>query len=191
MSDLVLKTNRRSRIHPQKFALWTAMASILMMFASLTSAYIVRKGAGNWLEYEIPSIFFYSTGIILLSSFTFHLSYLSYKKGSAQFYRIWLLITFMLGIGFVLMQYMGWNDLYAIGVEINGNPSGSFFYLISGLHAAHVLGGIAILFVALVHAIGLKYKISSKRIHRFELSMQYWHFVDFLWVYLLIFLLIQ
>ena len=191
MRDLALQTNRRSRIHPQKFALWSSMASILMMFAALTSAYIVRKGAGNWLEYQLPNIFFYSTAVILLSSATLHGSYLNYKKGKEVLYKILLLVSFLLGIGFVVMQYMGWNDLYNIGIELNGNPSGSFFYLISGLHAAHVLGGIAILFVALVHAFGLKFKISAKRKHRFELSMQYWHFVDFLWVYLLIFLLIQ
>ena len=83
------------------------------------------------------------------------------------------------------------TELYDVGVELNGNPSGSFFYLISGLHAAHVLGGIAILFVALSHAIGLNFKVTPKRLLRFELSLQYWHFVDFLWIYLLIFLLIQ
>ena len=192
MEVLTIKNKRRTRkIHPQKFALWSAMASIIMMFAALTSAYIVRKAAGNWLEYQLPTIFYYSTVVILLSSVALHSSYLAYKKGNAVWYRLGLVIAFVLGVTFVVMQYLGWTSLYDIGVELNGNPSGSFFYLISGLHAAHVLGGIAILFVAMAHAFGLKFKVTNKRLIRFELSWQYWHFVDFLWIYLLIFLVIQ
>ena len=192
MEVLTIKNKRGTRkIYPQKFALWSAMASIIMMFAALTSAYIVRKAAGNWLEYQLPTIFYYSTVVILLSSVALHSSYLAYKKGNAVWYRLGLVIAFVLGVTFVVMQYLGWTSLYDIGVELNGNPSGSFFYLISGLHAAHVLGGIAILFVAMAHAFGLKFKVTNKRLIRFELSWQYWHFVDFLWIYLLIFLVIQ
>ena len=191
MNSAAIKSNRRYRIHPQKFALWSAMASIIMMFAALTSAFIVRKAAGNWLEFEIPAIFYLSTFVILLSSITLHTSYLSFKKGRALVYRWGLVITFLLGITFVVLQYMGWTQLYEIGVELNGNPSGSFFYLISGLHAAHILGGIAVLFVAISHAFGLSFKVTEARLLRFELSLQYWHFVDLLWLYLLIFLLIQ
>ncbi len=191
MSTVTIKPRNRYKIHPQKFALWSAMASIIMMFAALTSAFIVRKAAGNWLEFELPSIFYVSTFVILLSSIIMHGSYLAYKRGKAAIYRWGLVLTFLLGITFVVMQYSGWTSLYEIGVELNGNPSGSFFYIISGLHAAHVLGGIAVLFVAISHAFGLSFKISDKRLLRFELSLHYWHFVDFLWIYLLIFLLIQ
>ena len=111
MSTLTIKPKKRFRIHPQKFALWSAMASIIMMFAALTSAYIVRKAAGNWLEYALPTIFYYSTLIILLSSITLHGSYLSFKKGNALLYRLGLFVTLLLGVAFVIMQYVGWDRI--------------------------------------------------------------------------------
>ena len=190
MADIILKRSFvRSRIHPHKFALWVSMASIVMMFGALTSAYLVRMAQGNWLEYSVPGIFFWSTGILLLSSGTLHISYRSFTKGKAQLYRLLLVTTFLLGLTFVIMQYFGWQALYANGVPLDGNPAGSFFYVISGLHAAHVLGGIAAITVALLHAIGLKFRVTEKRKNRFELVLHYWHFVDLLWVYLLFFIL--
>ena len=167
------------------------MASIIMMFGSLTSAYIVRQAAGNWLEFKIPDVFFLSTIVILLSSFTLHLSYWAFKNNREQLYKIGLPISLILGIIFIIMQYKGWIELYGIGVLLDGNPSGSFFYLISGLHAAHVIGGIFAIAVATMHAYSLVFRPSEKRRRRFQIVLHYWHFVDFLWVYLFIFLLIQ
>lgn len=89
------------------------------------------------------------------------------------------------------MQYMGWTELFKIGVDLKGNVSGSFFYLLSGIHALHVLGGIAAMTVAVIHAWSLKFNVTQKRINRFDLVVNYWHFVDFLWIYLFIFLLIK
>ena len=180
----------RNRIHPHQFALYTAMASILMMFAALTSAYIVRQAVGNWHEYTLPDIFYGSTLTLLLSSAALHAAYSSYKKGNALLYRGLLILTLMLGLVFVVMQYFGWQQLYGIGVPLDGNPSGSFFYVISGVHAAHVLGGIAALCVALIHAVTLKFEITESRRRRFNLVVQYWHFVDILWVYLFVFILL-
>jgi cytochrome c oxidase subunit 3 len=167
------------------------MASIVMMFGSLTRAYIVRQAAGNWLEFSIPEIFFSSTIVILLSSVSLHLSYWGFKTNRLSLYRIGLPVTLVLGLVFIVLQYQGWMDLYSYGVALDGNPSGSFFYLISGLHAAHVLGGIFALTVACLHAFALKYRPSEKRRRRFQIVLHYWHFVDFLWVYLFIFLMIQ
>jgi cytochrome c oxidase subunit 3 len=180
----------RNRIHPHQFALYAAMASILMMFAALTSAYIVRQAVGNWHEYTLPDIFYGSTMVLLLSSLTLHTSYVSYKKGQTVLYRGLLVLTVVLGLVFVVMQYFGWQQLYGIGVPLDGNPSGSFFYVISGVHAAHVLGGVAALFVALAHALTLKFEVSEQRRRRFNLVVQYWHFVDILWVYLFVFILL-
>lgn len=181
----------RFGIHPQKFALWAAMGSIAMMFASLTSAYVVRRGAGNWLEYKLPSLFFISTLVLLISSLTLHWSYTSYKKGLELKYKGFLVVTLILGLAFAVLQYQGWLILYSYGIELKGNPSGSFFYAISGIHLAHILGGISALMVAGIHAFGLTFAVTEKRRHRFELVCHYWHFVDLLWVYLLSFMIIQ
>ena len=183
--------NKRNRIHPHKFALWAAMASITMMFAALTSAYIVKQAAGNWLEFSMPSEFYISTVLILFSSLTLHLSFVGYKSGSESKYKNFLVVTLLLGMSFIVLQYFGWTQLYKIGVDLKGNVSGSFFYLLSGVHALHVLGGIAALIVAMLHAFTLKYKITDNRINRFDLVVNYWHFVGFLWLYLFVFLLIS
>lgn len=182
---------RRNKIHPKKFALIVACGSLMMMFAAFTSAYIVRQAAGNWLEFRLPNVFFVSTIILLTSSLALHGSYLSFKKGNAQAYRWLMVLSFVLGMGFVVSQYMGWQALVEIGVELTTNPSGSFVYVISGVHVAHVLGGIAALLVALLHAFTLPYKVTPKRKLRFEMTLIYWHFVDLLWVYLLLFFVMQ
>jgi len=190
MEAVTLRQNYSSRIHPQKFALWTAMASIMMMFGAFTSAYIVRQAAGNWLEFPLPNIFYLSTAIILISSITLHLSYRGFKAGKEKQYKVLLVLTFLLGISFIVSQYIGWQTLFASGIDMKGNPAGSFLYVITGVHALHILGGIGALIVALIHAFSLKYKVTDKRKIRFELVVHYWHFVDLLWVYLLVFLLI-
>ncbi len=190
--DLTVQNSyKRNKIHPMKFALWVGCASILMMFAALTSAYIVRQAGGNWLEFRLPNVFFLSTVIIVLSSLAMHGSYLAFKKGNKAMYRGLLWATMALGIGFLVCQYQGWTALTEIGVPLRINPSGDFIYVISGLHAAHLLGGIGILTVALVNAYTLKFNQTQSRKLRFELSLTYWHFVDLLWVYLFVFFTLQ
>lgn len=191
MDTVVAKTFSRNRLHPQKFAMWVACASLLMMFTGLTSAYIVRRAAGNWYEFPIPNVFFVSTIAILLSSMLLHTSYLQFKKGNEIAYKIYLLGGFALGIVFLILQYQGWISLKDMGVPLRTNPSGDFVYVISWIHAAHVVGGIAALIVALIHAFSLKFKVTETRKHRFELTLTYWHFVDFLWIYLIVFFVIQ
>lgn len=181
----------QSKIHPHKFALWVAIGSIIMMFAAFTSAYVVRRAAGNWLEFKLPDIFMVNTAVILLSSVTIHLAYTGFKAGNEKRYKGMLIATFLLGLIFVALQYQGWEALTAIGATFTVNPSSSFIYVISGLHAAHVLGGIVALSVALTHAYALPFKPILRRRQRFELVVQYWHFVDILWVYLMVFFMIQ
>ncbi len=186
-----VKNNPRRGVYPPLFALWLGMGGIIMMFGSLTSAYIVRQASGNWLEFRVPDMFFFSTIVMLLSSMTLHASYRAFRKGNESVYKIGLPVTLLLGMIFIVLQYYGWNDLYKIGVALDGNPSGSFFYVISGIHAAHVIGGIFALMVAATHAYSLSFKPTEKRRRRFQLVLHYWHFVDFLWLYLFLFLLIQ
>lgn len=192
MNDVIVNnTLGRNKIHPKKFALWVACGSIMMMFAALTSAYIVRRAGGNWLEFQLPSIFFYNTITILASSLTLHLSYRAFKQGNSTMYKGLLLVTLALGLLFVGLQYEGWTQMEAMGVPLRLNPSGDFIYVISAIHAAHVLGGIAALIVASLHAFTLPNKVTPARKLRFQLTFSYWHFVDFLWLYLLVFLLLQ
>ncbi len=182
---------RNNKIHPQKFAMLLGCASMTMMFMGFTSAFIVRQAGGNWLEFLLPNMFFYSTGAIVLSSITIHIAYRAFKKGITSVYRSFLVLSFLLGLAFVVMQYFAWQEMGEMGVFMDTNPSGSFVYVISGVHAAHVLGGIGVLTVALVHAFALKHKVTEKRKLRFELSLIYWHFVDVLWLYILLFFILQ
>ncbi len=176
------------RVPPMKFALWVGLASISMMFAGFISAYIVRMAAGNWLEFELPSLFMASTMMIIMSSLTLHGAFISFRAQKEMRYKGLLVISVMLGLSFVILQYLGWMDLQSIGIDLKGNPSGAFVYMISGVHVAHVIGGIAVLVVALLHAFGLPFIVTQKRIERLDLTCQYWHYVDVLWVVLFLFL---
>ena len=187
--DLTLN-KKRTRLDSQRYGLWIGLASITMMFVALTSAYIVRRSGGNWMEFRLPNMFFISTIVIILSSMSLELSYRAFISGKEKVYRLWLVITMILGLGFCVTQYIGWQQLYKIGVPLNGNPSGSFVYAISGLHVAHVAGGILALFMAMYHAFSLPYFVSDERKNRFKMVLQYWHYVDILWIYLLIFFLV-
>lgn len=190
MSATVSKatTFSQNKIHPKKFALWVACGSMLMMFAGLSSAYMVREAAGNWLEFQLPGIFSLSTVIILLSSVALHISFSQFKSGKEKAYKGFLLIALFLGLAFIVTQYQGWQAMVEMGVPLKTNPSGDFIYVISGIHAAHVLGGVGTLIVAIIHAFALPFQVTSGRKLRFELTLTFWHFVDFLWLYLFTFL---
>ena len=177
----------RSRIEPKKFGLWLGLGSITMMFVALTSAYIVRRAAGNWLEFELLGIFWISSFLILFSSISLEWSWRNFKKGNQKLYRIFLVLTLLLGFGFLVSQFFGWQRMNALGITLTGNPSESFIYVISGVHAAHVFGGIGVLIVAVIHAYMLPFFKSKARKLRFQLSIHYWHYVGALWIYLFIF----
>ncbi len=181
-------SQERKRLHPHKFTMWVALASIVMMFAGLTSAYIVKKANAQWLEFELPSMFWYSTIVILVSSLTAHLSVKSFKAREMGRYRVLIGITAILGILFVVLQYMGFKEIEAGGVPLFGfdsNPSASFIGIIGGLHGLHVIGGVIALVVMFLRAyIGAKKVYSSTGL---EIAATYWHFVDGLWIYLFIF----
>jgi cytochrome c oxidase subunit III len=179
-------------VHPLKFLTWMIIVSVVMIFASLTSAYIVRKGDGNWLEFDLPGMLWANTIIIVLSSITLHWAYFSAKKDNIQNLRIGLLLTTILGILFVIGQVLAWQKLVDAGVYFAGessNASGSFLYVFTGLHAAHLLGGMIYLFIVNIDA--LRFKIHSKNLLRLEMCATYWHFMDALWIYLFLFLLVS
>lgn len=183
--------SNKNKIHPKKFALWVACASMSMLFAALTSAYMVRQAAGNWLEFPLPNIFFVNTLVILISSVTLHGSYLAFKRERESLYKGLLVISLLLGFAFVVLQYQGWEALAAMGIPLKLNPSGDFVYALSWIHLAHVLGGITALVIALIIAFSRKFKVTPARKLRFELTLTYWHFVGGVWLYLVVFMALQ
>ena len=179
-------------MHPQKFALWLFLVSVCMLFAAFTSAFIVKKGESNWVEFPLPNILWVTTGIILLSSITMQLAYFAAKKDELEKLKITLFITFILGVAFLVGQYMAWEELYKEGIYFGGShshPSGSYLYVFTGLHAVHLISGIIFLFVMLIYS--FKYKIHSKKMVSIEMCATYWHFLDALWIYLVVFLLLN
>lgn len=188
---MTAKPHHNMGIHPLKFALYLGIVSLIMAFAAFSSAYIVRQTAGNWLEFQLPSMFYVSTAVIVLSSICLRLSSRAFNRGQVQTYRTFITITFILGVAFLFTQYQGWMQMYNSGIDLKGNPSGSFVYIMSMTHAAHVLGGIIVLAVALYHAYILPFSQTPRRRLRLDLTGIYWHFVDILWIYLILFFIFQ
>jgi len=186
---IVEEAKKPMAMNPKKFALWLFIMSVVMIFASMTSAYIVRHAEGNWLFFELPQLFWVNTGIILLSSITMHWAYLSAKRDKLESVKITTIITTILGISFLVGQYLAWGDLVANKVHFVGNPSGSFVYVISGLHGLHIVGGVVFLLILLSST--FKYKVHSKSLNQIEMCATYWHFLGGLWLYLFIFLLLS
>jgi cytochrome c oxidase subunit 3 len=174
-------------VNPRKFILWLFIVSILMLFASFTSAYLVRRAEGNWLEFTVPAIFGYSTVVLVLSSLTMHWAYLAAKKDNFNALRIAISITFALGMVFLYMQFQGWVELVRNNVYFVGNPAGSFIYVFTGMHAFHLISGLIVLVFALVAAFRLR--IHAKSLEQVQVASTYWHFLDILWIYLYFFLL--
>jgi cytochrome c oxidase subunit 3 len=185
MSTVVME--QRKKIHPHKFTLWVGIGSLLMMFAGLTSAYIVKRNQANWQTFELPQFFWYSTVAVLLSSVTIYLAEKAFKQREMKKYRSLVIATLVLGVLFIVLQILGFQQLRASQITLTGNVSYSFMYVIVGLHAAHVLGGLVALIVLFAKAFSTKTRTYDSV--PVELVGTYWHFVDVLWIYLLIFLI--
>lgn len=178
---------QRKKIHPHKFTLWVGIGSLVMMFAGLTSAYIVKRNQANWQTFDLPQLFWYSTVAILLSSVTIYLAEKAFKNREMKKYRSLAGVTLLFGVLFIVLQGLGFQQLWAKGITLQASVSYSFLYVIVGLHAAHVIGGILALLLLFIKTFSTK-----KRNYNpvpVELVSTYWHFVDILWIYLLIFLL--
>lgn len=179
---------QKKKIHPHKFVMWVAIGSILMMFAGLTSAYIVKSNQASWQDVTMPKIFWASTAVILISSLTMQMALRSFKQREMQRYRLLLGLTFILGIGFVILQFFGFMQLWGQQVTFKGSGAGQFLYVIFGLHAIHVIGGVIALMIMFIKAFLGRTKLYSAV--PVEVMKTYWHFVDILWIYLLIFFLL-
>ncbi len=170
-----------------KFMIWLFIITIIMLFASQTSAYLVRRAEGNWLEFEIPVIFYYSTAVLVVSSVFMHLAYLAAKKDNFTKLKLYISICFGFGVAFLIMQYLGWQNLQTQGIYLRGNPAESFYYILTGLHGVHLITGLGVLAYSFWSV--YTQRVHSKNMVQLEVSATYWHFLDLLWVYLLVFLI--
>jgi cytochrome c oxidase subunit III len=169
--------------------LYLGMVSIVMLFAGLTSAYVVRAGSGNWLVFRLPDVSILSTAVIVTSSLTMLIAQRAIKKDNYRLTSWALFLTLVLGVVFFFTQVEGWKQLTAQGIYFVGkysNASGSFLYIIALLHLAHMSGGVIALGVSFTKSLFKKY--SSADDLGIQLTAIYWHFLDLLWVYLFLFL---
>ena len=169
--------------------MWIGLVGIIMFFAGLTSAYVVRQAQGDWLYFDVPQIFYISTAVIIASSLTMFLAKWFAGRGSLKEATLSLVLTTILGVGFLATQYEGFLELVENGIYFTGvesNASGSFFNVLIWAHAAHVISGVLALIFTTIKAMLNKY--SAENHIGIEVCGIYWHFLDILWIYLILFL---
>ncbi|HLG39291.1 MAG TPA: cytochrome c oxidase subunit 3 [Chitinophagaceae bacterium] len=187
--DIVAASEQQKKIHPHKFILWVAIASIVMMFAGLTSAFIVKSNLVGWKNIVMPPIFWFSTAAIVVGSLTIQMARRSFQQREMGRYRTLIALTLVLAVVFVVLQWFGFSGLWEQHIRFRGSASaGQFLYVIFGLHALHVIGGIIALLVMLLKAFFGKTKLYSPV--PVEVMSAYWHFVDILWIYLFVFFMV-
>ena len=178
-------------VNRYRIGVWVAMASMAMLFTSLSSAYVVRSGVANdWFPMSAPRVMFGSTAIILLSSVAMEIARRKLRRSLAASYSRYLLLTGILGLAFLGSQFVAWRQLVHQGVYLSSHPYSSFFYLLTGAHAVHLAGGLL--------AIGFLWIRSLRHLDQPELVARrqaaadavsiYWHFMDALWIYLFLLL---
>lgn len=175
------------RFSPARYrvGVWVAMASIMMLFVALTSAFIVRSASAvDWRPVAMPKILWLSTALILISSVTVEVARRSLKQQKNSGYVLWLAITAILGVGFLGSQIMAWRQLVRQGVYLASNPSNSFFYLFTAAHGLHLLGGLCALGFLLARSGKGTTQVNSelRRVGAADAAATYWHFMDVLWI---------
>ncbi len=188
-----LSVARKYSPPPSSTAIWVVLFAITMMFAAFTSALVVRKGSSlDWQAFNLPVILYFNTLILLASSVTLEVArrrvsgFMGGLTSQIENPSRWLYVTLFLGLLFVAGQYVAWLQLRAEGLYLATNPSSSFFYVLTVTHALHVLGGLG----GLIYVIRKLDKLVLRR-NQLDAAARYWHFVDFLWVYLILLLWIK
>jgi len=186
-----LKEQRKGAAKPM---LWIGIASMAMAFAGLTSGYVVSRSAllerENWFQFALPTYFYYSTAVILISSVVMFWVVKQPKSSNFTNVKTGLWLSLILGLVFALLQFLGWVELHDSGIFFTGegsNTSGSWVYVLTGFHLLHMVAGVITLFITAVKAHLGKY--TSGNILGIELAAIFWHFLDFVWIYLFAFLL--
>ena len=173
-----------------RIAIWMGIVSISMLFAALTSAMLVRAEiATDWVHGAIPSILYFNTLVLILSSLTLEFSRRSLRKEAEKGFTGWLYATTALGIIFIAGQLLAWRQLAAHGIYVTTNPSSSFFYVLTAAHGVHLLGGVLALFYLVFRSRKI-FGTPQKRI-AVDVTAIYWHFMDVLWIYILILLKVK
>jgi cytochrome c oxidase subunit 3 len=178
------KKRPNRRVSPGRYYTGIAIGiiSVLMFFMALASAFLVRKGGQDWVPVHIPALLWVNTLVLLASSGMMELA----RKRLAQmdmggFKRFWL-VTTILGVAFLIGQVLAWRILVKQGIYLASNPASSFFYIFTGAHALHLLGGV----VALIYVARRNFDMAKiTRPVAAEVTSYYWHFMDGLWLFLL------
>ena len=188
--DLTQGTPQEKNNRAKKMMLWFGIVSLIMAFAGWTSAYIVSSKRKDWLDtIELPQAFFISTVLIVLSSFTFILAKNAVKKNDQKKATTWLLATLVLGVSFIALQFYGFSQMLETGYYFTGPTSNikmSYVFLIAFVHILHVVAGLISLLVVLYQQ--LKGRYTETNLLGLELGATFWHFLDVLWVYLILFM---
>ena len=182
----------RHNLQPKKFVLWLFIVSSTIFFAGLTSGFIVYSGSGDnkLLNAPLPKAFIYSTIVIVISSITMQMAYLSCKKLEFGKQKMWLWLTIFLGLAFIGLQMYGWTVWTSLGIYfINSNATISFVYSFTLFHIVHIVAGIVILLTAIRSSYGAVPSVTNT--FRMEIASIFWHFVDIVWIYLYLFLLLN
>lgn len=187
---MTIQEEKEKTAKSHKMILLFAMLSMFMMFAGLTSAYLVSASRKDWIhEMIVPPAFMVSTLLIVMSSVTIHFAKLAMRRDDRKNTTVFLLVTLALGLGFVFFQFQGFSQLVANGYFLTGSSSSvttSFLYVLTILHLAHLFAGIISLLIVIYNH--FKQKYNASQMTGIELGAMFWHFLDFLWVYLFLFL---
>jgi cytochrome c oxidase subunit 3 len=188
--DLTQGTGKEKNARAKKLMLWFGIVSLLMGFAGWTSAYIVSSSREDWVkDLALPSSFLISTMVIVISSITYIMAKKAIKQDKHAQGTKWLLFTLVLGIAFIVLQFNGFSQMVANGYYFTGPTSNikmSYVFLIAAVHIVHVVAGLISLSVVIANHLRNKY--SSKEMLGLELGATFWHFLDILWVYLILFM---
>jgi cytochrome c oxidase subunit 3 len=181
----------RDALSKYRIGMWVALAGVAMMFTALTSAYIVRGSTSNdWRPLSMPRLLWLSTALILASSVTFEVARRTLRQGNTGAYQRWLMLTVLLGLGFLAAQLMAWRQLASQGVYLASSPHNSFFYVLTGAHGLHLLGGIIGLDFLLMRS--WRKRAAEHAPAKLQAIVNavalYWHFMLGLWIYLFLLL---
>jgi cytochrome c oxidase subunit 3 len=196
---MVVEINKQylpaSSANSYRLGTWVALASILMLFTALSSAYIVRAASSSdWQPLAMPRILLLSSVLLLVSSVTLETARRKLKQAAVNAYKSWLLLTVVLGVSFLASQLIAWRQLAKQGVYIASNPHSSFFYLLTAVHGVHLLGGLGALAYLSLRSRAPQAEKSALASGQTGAQAKadavtlYWHFMDFLWLYLFVLL---
>ena len=178
-------------LNAKKFGMWIFIFTSFMLFAALTSGFIVYSGGrGRGIHIILPHAFMYSTACILLSSITLFIASQAAKTLQFAKQRLYLWLTLGLGVLFLLIQLYGWSLLVKMGVYfVNNNASQSFIYVFTGVHLVHIIAGILVVANTLIGS--YKNIPQVRNVFKMEMASIFWHFLDIIWIYLYVFLLLN